>query len=131
MKWMLTSCALVMAAGMARAHPVAQGAMEITIASDNIALRARVSLEEVFVANMYAQPPAASLNDAYHQHAGGTIVRHDGGVDRVHHDVARRLRGLMLWRFLGFLAMLRGSPRHGSQGGNDKNQQRGACHGRQ
>ena len=75
MKWMLTSCALVMAAGMARAHPVAQGAMEITIASDKIALRARVSLEEVFVANMYAQPPAASLNDAYHQHAG-YLLRH-------------------------------------------------------
>jgi hypothetical protein len=75
MKWLLTICALAIAPGLARAHPVAQGAMEITIASDKIALRARVSLEEVFVANMYAHPPAASLNDAYHQHAG-YLLRH-------------------------------------------------------
>jgi hypothetical protein len=34
----------------------------------------------------------------------------------------------MLWRFLGFLAMLGGSPRQNSQGGHSKNKKRGAGH---
>ncbi len=57
------------------AHPVAQGAIELEAGANKIALRVRASPEEVFVANMHAQPPAASLADAYQQH-GVYLLRH-------------------------------------------------------
>ena len=66
---------LVAAAASARAHPVAQGALEITIASDKIALRARVSLEEVFVANMHRRLPVTVLEEVYRQH-GDYLLGH-------------------------------------------------------
>jgi len=69
MKWMLASCALLIASTVARAHPVAQGAIEMTIGADRIVLRARLSLEEIFVANMYAKPPVTAPAEVYRQHA--------------------------------------------------------------
>lgn len=75
MKRTLTICAILFSVSALRAHPVAQGAMEITIFSAKIELSARVSPEEVFVANMYAHPPATLLPEAYQQH-GDYLLRH-------------------------------------------------------
>lgn len=55
-------------APLLQAHPVAQGAMEVFVSDDNLELRARVSLEQVFVANTFAQTPAASLDEAFGRH---------------------------------------------------------------
>lgn len=76
MKLALAICAALACACSARAHPVAQGAMEIMIFdSGKIELRARVSPEEVFVANALASSPSASLDQAYEQH-GDYLLRH-------------------------------------------------------
>lgn len=59
----------------ARAHPVAQGALEIDVDAAKIELRARVSPEEVVVANMHADVPATQLTEAYKQH-GDYLLHH-------------------------------------------------------
>jgi hydrogenase/urease accessory protein HupE len=46
-----------LAASAACAHPVAQGALELRIARDHLAMRARVSVEQVFVESTFATPP--------------------------------------------------------------------------
>ena len=51
--WTALLCCRLQTAG---AHPVSQGAMEVTIARDAISLRARVSTEEVFVRTAFAPP---------------------------------------------------------------------------
>ncbi len=71
-------CLVLAAVGWActlHAHPVAQGGIEIEVGARTIALRVRASPEEVFVANMHAQPPAADLSDAYQQH-GDYLLHH-------------------------------------------------------
>lgn len=75
MKRTLAICAALLSASPASAHPVAQGAIEVTISDAKLQLRARVSPEEVFVANMHAQPSATSLAEAYAQH-GDYLLRH-------------------------------------------------------
>lgn len=75
MKALVAICAVAGWAASALAHPVAQGAMELSIFADKIDLSAQVSPEEVFVANLHAAPPAASLYDAYARHAD-YLLRH-------------------------------------------------------
>ena len=67
--------ALTWSALSLEAHPVAQGAMEIDAQASQITLRVRVAPEEVFVANMHAATPAATLEEAYAQH-GEYLLRH-------------------------------------------------------
>jgi hydrogenase/urease accessory protein HupE len=60
----------------ANAHPIAQGAMQITVAPQSIQVRITVSLEEVSVANAYG--PAARISspaEAAKQH-GDYLLRH-------------------------------------------------------
>jgi hydrogenase/urease accessory protein HupE len=52
---------LLLAPGLAGAHPVAQGAMTIQILSDRIRLEARASMEEVFVQNANSETKDAGL----------------------------------------------------------------------
>ncbi|MEA3209743.1 MAG: hypothetical protein QOE70_2800 [Chthoniobacter sp.] len=67
--WLLSATAL--------AHPVAQGSLEVRIARDHVALRARVSVEEVFVESSLAKgrPPAATLDELWPQH-GAYLLAH-------------------------------------------------------
>ena len=62
----------------ASAHPVAQGVLEVQISSGTIHIQARVSGEEVFVANAFAPsdaPKAATLPEVW-QHHGDYLLRH-------------------------------------------------------
>ena len=54
----------------ALAHPVAQGAMEISIRPDGLDLRARVSVEQAFVASAFGGKASAAttLDDLWRQH---------------------------------------------------------------
>ena len=60
--------ALGWASVVVRAHPVAQGSMDVIIAPAGIEVRVRVSLEEIFVANLHAPSPATSLAEAQQKH---------------------------------------------------------------
>lgn len=75
MRTLLGVLFLALGAPLGRAHPVAQGAIDIVISEGKIALQARVSLEEVFVENMFAKPPASTLPAASEQH-GHYLLRH-------------------------------------------------------
>src|SRR5262249_30839807 len=54
---------------------VAQGTVEIAISKKKIELFARVSPEEVFVANLFGQQTAESLSIAYQEH-GEYLLKH-------------------------------------------------------
>jgi hypothetical protein len=62
---------LVRTGGMLMAHPVAQGSLEIDVCADHVAVRARVSNEQVFVAGAFEKvsQPAADLEGLFRQHA--------------------------------------------------------------
>jgi hydrogenase/urease accessory protein HupE len=72
---------LVCALGLAEpalAHPVAQGALEVEVLPGRIHVQARVSGEEVFVANALAakdEPKAVSLAEVWERH-GRYLLRH-------------------------------------------------------
>jgi hydrogenase/urease accessory protein HupE len=70
----MSSCLL---ASVARAHPVAQGAMTLRISTNAIYLRARVSTEEAIVANTFATgaSKASSLPQLWKQH-GEYLLEH-------------------------------------------------------
>lgn len=61
------------------AHPVAQGALEVRILPEIIHVQARVSGEQVFVANTFAapadEPKAKSLDEVWQRH-GDYLLRH-------------------------------------------------------
>ena len=61
------------------AHPVAQGALDVTILSESIQVQARVSAEQVFVANTFSPPPNApkltTLPEAWQRH-GDYLLAH-------------------------------------------------------
>lgn len=62
----------------ARAHPVAQGAMELTVQSDKIMLHARVANEQAFVAAVFgtsAPPESEGLPDLWKNH-GAYMLEH-------------------------------------------------------
>src|SRR3954466_14872690 len=71
------AAALALPAIVAHAHPVAQGAMEITISADRLTVRASVTLEEVLVASAYGpgNQRAKSPAEAAQQH-GPYLVGH-------------------------------------------------------
>lgn len=58
-----------------RAHPVAQGSLEVLLSDNTLELRARVSLEQIVVANTFAAAPAASLEDSFQRH-GEYLLEH-------------------------------------------------------
>jgi hypothetical protein len=59
---------LLAVAPQAYAHPVAQGALDIMLASDRITVQATVSSEEVLVAAAYGGGTATSILDAVRRH---------------------------------------------------------------
>ena len=62
----------------ASAHPVAQGALVVRVEPERIQVRARVSGEEVFVANAFAaagEPKAKTLAEVWQRH-GDYLLRH-------------------------------------------------------
>src|SRR6187200_444288 len=75
MKRALAICAVLSCVSVARAHPVAQGSLEANIAASKVEVRARVSLEEIFVANAHDPIPATTLEEARAKHAD-YLLRH-------------------------------------------------------
>lgn len=77
---------------VAQAHPVSQGAMQVTISSERLTIRASVTLEEVLVASAYATEAtrAKSPAEAAQQH-GAYLLEHL----RINAN-GRRLRGRLL-----------------------------------
>ena len=74
---MLTLCGLT-AARSARAHPVAQGALDVQIFPGTVRVQARVTGEEIFVANAFAasaEPKANTLDQVWQRH-GGYLLKH-------------------------------------------------------
>ena len=61
--------------GTATAHPVAQGALDISISSDRVSLRARPSMEEVLVAAAYGGQKQQALPEKVQSH-GEYLLRH-------------------------------------------------------
>ena len=79
-RWSLAIALLILFAPISSwAHPVAQGAMEVTVFPDHIELRARVSTEEVFVQRTFAadigHAPAVDLASAWRDH-GNYLLQH-------------------------------------------------------
>lgn len=70
-------CALLCCTPWIHAHPVAQGALEVRIAPGEIAIRARVSAEEVFVASTFSSAPRGdpSLSEVWKAH-GEYLLKH-------------------------------------------------------
>ncbi len=98
---------LLLASAAARAHPVAQGTMEFDLHADRIAVRARVSNEEVFVASAFAGAKAPErLEDAWRVHgdyllgkveifADGTVLA--GVVEKVTPPADTSARGFVTY----------------------------------
>ena len=75
---LLLAVAWMTAGHSAVAHPVAQGALVVRIEAESIQVRARVSGEEVFVANAFAaggDPKAKALAEVWRRH-GDYLLRH-------------------------------------------------------
>ena len=66
----------LLCAAPAFAHPVAQGAMEVVVHSDRVQVRARVSVEEAFVAEGFAKGPAAENTAAIWLRHGEYLRKH-------------------------------------------------------
>jgi hypothetical protein len=66
-----TVAAAVVSLSVARAHPVAQGSVEIQILPDAVAVHFRISNEQIFVAESIGPKakPAASLEELWERHA--------------------------------------------------------------
>lgn len=78
MQWMLLACLFLwILSGVTEAHPVAQGAMLVTISPRQLTVRATVSLEEVLVAAAYGSEStrAKSPVEAAQQH-GAYLLEH-------------------------------------------------------
>lgn len=69
-------CLLCLFANPCAAHPVAQGAMEIVAFADRISVRARVTVEEVFVAEGFGAGPAAADPDSAWARHGEYLLQH-------------------------------------------------------
>ncbi|MEY2562340.1 MAG: hypothetical protein QOH88_533 [Verrucomicrobiota bacterium] len=84
--------ALGLAPVVAHAHPVSQGAIQVTIAADRLTVRVSVTLEEVLVASAYASEErrAKTPAEAAQRH-GAYLLEHL----RISAD-GRRLRGRLL-----------------------------------
>jgi hydrogenase/urease accessory protein HupE len=75
--WILFASVLCLLPGVATAHPVAQGAMVVMIAPEQITVRVTVSLEEVLVADAYGPDSsrAKSTDEAVRRH-GVYLMKH-------------------------------------------------------
>ncbi len=72
--------ALLLFAARAFAHPVAQGAMDVIVHPDRVEIRARVSVEEAFVAEGFGKDaPAANPDEIWQRH--GEYLRQHIAVD--------------------------------------------------
>lgn len=65
---------LTLCTGVAGAHPLSQGALDVVVHPDRVNVRARVTVEEVVITDMLASLPAApttrpSMADMYARHA--------------------------------------------------------------
>jgi hydrogenase/urease accessory protein HupE len=69
MKTLVAIVMLFASAAALRAHPIAQGAIDVALSHDKITLETRVSSEEIFVANTFGGSPASSLDVAFERHA--------------------------------------------------------------
>ena len=58
------------------AHPVAQGAMDVTVHPDRVEIRARISVEEAFVAEGFGKDAPAENTDAIWQRHGAYLLKH-------------------------------------------------------
>ena len=58
------------------AHPVAQGAMEIVVHRDRVEVRARVSVEEAFIAEGFGKGTAAESTEAIWPRHGEYLLKH-------------------------------------------------------
>ena len=63
-------------AGCASAHPVAQGAMEIVVHLDRVDVRARVSVEQAFVAEGFSKAAPAESTAAIWPRHGDYLLKH-------------------------------------------------------
>ena len=68
--------ALLLLAARAFAHPVAQGAMDVIAHPDRIQIRARVSVEEAFVAEGFGKDAPAEDTDEIWPRHGAYVLRH-------------------------------------------------------
>ena len=73
---MKTLLVLLLLAVRAFAHPVSQGAMEVTVHPDRVSIHARVSVEEAFVAEGFGKEAPASDPAEIWQRHGGYLLRH-------------------------------------------------------
>jgi hydrogenase/urease accessory protein HupE len=74
----VAACALALAAfgaGVARAHPVSQGALDVVVFPERIAVTARVSMEEVLVAAAYGRQKELSTLEIVRRH-GDYLLAH-------------------------------------------------------
>src|SRR5689334_20826253 len=76
--WILTMTCSLVAIPLATAHPVAQGALDLEIFAERIHVQARVSAEEVFVANAFGDsggPKSKTAAEVWQRH-GDYLLRH-------------------------------------------------------
>src|SRR6476469_6807009 len=76
-RWILIAFVLCLSVGDARAHPVAQGGMVVTISRSQVTARLTVTLEEVLVADAYGpnSSRAKSPDEAVQRH-GAYLLKH-------------------------------------------------------
>ena len=67
---------LFLLAARALAHPVAQGAMDVIVHPDRVQIRARVSVEEAFVAEGFGKDAPADDTDAIWSRHGAYLQQH-------------------------------------------------------
>jgi hypothetical protein len=72
---------LLLAAVAARAHPVAQGSMEIDVQPGHVFLRLRVSNEQVFVATAFGSAEPANLDGAWTAHGAYLLSKIEVAAD--------------------------------------------------
>lgn len=75
MRLAVIACWVMLVAATARAHPVAQGSIDLTVTSAAVELHVRVSPEEVIVASTQPSARSKSIEEAYAQH-GDYLLRH-------------------------------------------------------
>lgn len=92
-QWILLACLVLwILSDVARAHPVAQGAMAVTISPRQLDVRITVTLEEVLVADAYGSESARAKSPAEAaQRHGAYLLEHL----RIDAD-GRRLRGRLM-----------------------------------
>lgn len=76
MNWHLIFLLFVFSVSSVIAHPVAQGAMEIIVHPERVEIRARVSVEEAFVAEGFSKDTPAESTEAIWQRHGAYLAKH-------------------------------------------------------